>query len=407
MRVKWLPVVLALAGACTKPNPEVCCLDPADCTAAGIPEDRRCTGDLVCINHSCQEAPDAAPPECTDASACMDPLKAFCDATTQVCRGCIADDECDSGACGDDGACVAESEILYVSPTAQPAVTACTRAEPCSIQVASMEATTVRFTYVLAPGTYNLTATLSLNSVTRPNIVRADLHGHRARLVKGSAPPTGVAAVEINYAPTTIRDLEILGQPDAPAIRANNAVVTLRRVTLAGKTGLSFGPGTLTIDGSVILGSETGIGVTSTPTTVSITNLLSYGASNGAINLGGATGRVSHSTVANSGLSTTIGAQGINCGAAVTLHASIVWTPGGSQPPISGCSVDNVIAGPFPVLGARSTDPGFANGGAQDFHLSATSVARDAADDGPAVDFEGDPRPQGARFDLGADEASP
>lgn len=49
-------------------------------------------------------------------------------------------------------------------------------------------------------------------------------------------------------------------------------------------------------------------------------------------------------------------------------------------------------------------DPVFVNANGGDFHLSGGSPARDAVNTGPALDFEGDRRPQGVRFDLGADE---
>lgn len=52
-----------------------------------------------------------------------------------------------------------------------------------------------------------------------------------------------------------------------------------------------------------------------------------------------------------------------------------------------------------------NVDPLFVNPSTADLHLRSDSPARDVVDDGPGVDFEGDPRPQGARFDLGADEA--
>ena len=52
-------------------------------------------------------------------------------------------------------------------------------------------------------------------------------------------------------------------------------------------------------------------------------------------------------------------------------------------------------------------DPQLVDAQAGDFHLRATSPAIDAGtlQDAPTADFEGDPRPQGSRVDLGADEA--
>ena len=397
-RVRSLLVVLALAVGCTKPNPEVCCGDAADCNAAGIPEGRTCAGDLVCMNHSCEEP---LPPECTESAQCTTATKAFCDAVTQVCRGCIDDTECDSGACGDDGACVAEGEVLYVSPTGAQAT--CSRAEPCLLDDAIASSTMTRFTYVFAPGTY-VRDRLLFNGVAMLNVVRVDLHGHRARIQQMAG---GSGFLVNTNVPTTMRDMELLANPGGTGLIASSAL-ELQSVTVGGATAISFTGANLTFDRVVLLGVAKAlvVGAGSAPT-VSITNLLAYGTSDLAVDLGLGTGTFSHSTIANSGLSSSSDAQGIHCSAGVTLRAAIVWTPGGSKPPISGCTVDNVIAGPFPILGARATDPGFVSPTDKDFHLSPSSVARDAADEGPANDFEGDPRPQGARFDLGADEALP
>jgi len=54
-------------------------------------------------------------------------------------------------------------------------------------------------------------------------------------------------------------------------------------------------------------------------------------------------------------------------------------------------------------------DPKFANPLAGDFHLTASSPAIDAgsSQDAPSSDFEGNPRPQGAGYDLGAYEFLP
>lgn len=72
---------------------------------------------------------------------------------------------------------------------------------------------------------------------------------------------------------------------------------------------------------------------------------------------------------------------------------------------MAGCNLANSIVGPGAVPGGNNTDPLFVNPSNADFHISPTSPARDKAATGPATDFEGDPRPMGASFDLGADES--
>jgi hypothetical protein len=63
------------------------------------------------------------------------------------------------------------------------------------------------------------------------------------------------------------------------------------------------------------------------------------------------------------------------------------------------------IVGPYAVAGSSNADPRFVDEANGNYHLGAGSPARDAVDSGPATDFEGDTRPQGPRFDIGADEA--
>jgi hypothetical protein len=105
---------------------------------------------------------------------------------------------------------------------------------------------------------------------------------------------------------------------------------------------------------------------------------------------------------------TSTGAVGVKCFASssVTLASSIVWVsrPGGTA--VQGtCTTTSSIVGPSPFGGAMNVDPMFVNPAQADYHLGATSPARDAVSTGPATDFERDPRPRGVRFDLGADEA--
>jgi hypothetical protein len=52
-----------------------------------------------------------------------------------------------------------------------------------------------------------------------------------------------------------------------------------------------------------------------------------------------------------------------------------------------------------------NVDPLFVNRTAHNYHIQSTSPARDVVDTGPPDDYEGDKRPQGMKFDIGADEA--
>jgi hypothetical protein len=90
---------------------------------------------------------------------------------------------------------------------------------------------------------------------------------------------------------------------------------------------------------------------------------------------------------------------------AISIQNSIVWAPGGTpRAAVTGCNLAGSIVGPTAVAGASNADPQFVDSSARNYHLKPGSPARDMAETGPTLDFERDPRPQGVRFDLGADE---
>jgi hypothetical protein len=125
-----------------------------------------------------------------------------------------------------------------------------------------------------------------------------------------------------------------------------------------------------------------------------------FGSSQAALELPGATGTLRFSTIVDSG-----GTNGyaIDCsGNSIIVQSSIVWTPGVT--PYNTCITSSSIAGPTTVTGAMNVDPMFVNAAAHDYHLKPSSPAQDFVTSGPALDFERDPRPQGAKFDIGADE---
>ena len=162
--------LLASLTACTRPNPEFCCLTEEDCAQQGVSEVRTCQRDQVCTDHACRtvqcetaaqcagtEAPycvnqlcasactldldcaGAAGPLCADDGVCVGcesnadcPASApVCDPATRACAPCHNDADCASGVClAADGRCAEATELIYVSEGGSNE-TSCTRREPC------------------------------------------------------------------------------------------------------------------------------------------------------------------------------------------------------------------------------------------------------------------------------------
>ncbi len=189
--------LFALLAGCSKPNPEVCCLDESDCSSIGVTDGTRpCDTGLACVNHACvapscsTDGCGAEAPVCetttdvcigcsdesdcarfpdtglcdTDSGACVECLgdsdcgadKPVCD--SGACRICQADSECASGACGEDGTCVAEANIVYLDPGGADSGT-CARSSALQGAAASGSDQTslARNHVVMAPGTYTTT----------------------------------------------------------------------------------------------------------------------------------------------------------------------------------------------------------------------------------------------------------
>lgn len=459
MKVYWLSV-LALV-ACTKRNPAVCCLDKADCDEAGLSEVRDCTAGLACVDHQCvvpscsMAGCEAATPVCnittdvcegcTDSSncsrftdtdvcdtasgACVECVtasdcvaaKPVCEAN--ACRVCKLDSECPAGACGDDGACVPEAAIVYMDPGGTDSG-ACTRSAPCRrFEYALTQTSVSRPHIVMQPGGY-VDADVRI-SPDRTTASRLFIHGGGAAYSK--TPGNDGGLIYFTMA-ATIRDLEFFavsgggiefGGPEsitAENIRVHGGYLAVgtsgtavfRNFTIDGSQyGIYVASGNLTIDRASIQAGTSGIyGASSSIVTIS--NTLVYGTLGLAVDLPASSGTISSSTIADSGTDSGNGPRAVRCSLGLTVRSSIIWAPGGSaRASIDGCNLVSTIAGPTPVPGALNMNPQFVDSANRDYHLAPNSPARDAVDSGPETDFEGDPRPRGARYDIGADEAAP
>ena len=190
MRILVLGVFLVVA-ACTKPNPNVCCVTPLQCDALGVDEPRPCDVGQACraggcVAAECQAAADCSADSpicsnnlcvgtcqidddcaevagrnrcsaqgtcvgCLDASQC--PASAsICDGAEHTCRGCAQDTECATGVCIEtDGVCAAETDLLFVQATGATDTGSCPRSAPCAtiryaIQRASATRNVIRVT---------------------------------------------------------------------------------------------------------------------------------------------------------------------------------------------------------------------------------------------------------------------
>ena len=460
MRGLVFALVLVAYGCSTTKNPKFCCLTEADCRAAGATELSPCAEGLACLDHACEpaqcamsgcapEAPicEAATDTCVGCSvagdcarfsetrvcdldgggACVECLtaadceagKPVCDA--KQCRTCALDTECVSGACGDDGACVDEASVVYLDPNGVDAAP-CAKSAPCRTHRFGIEQLSVaRPHLVFATGSY----VLLREAVATAPASGVWIHGHGAQVSGGT---TDVATFRFNV-PATIRDLEITNPNVEGFALHTNAATTIDRVKLTGEKGLAttaalnardfevattnigiVNSGALVVDRARVHGGATGL--TSTAGTIDLRNTMIFNTTQIGVDLQNTGGVIEFSTIARTGLSTAEGETfGVRCGNTVTVRSSIVWTfftvNATAHVPITQCPTieGGSIIGPMAVGGATNTNPSFLNEASFDFHINGNSPAHDAATQGPTSDFEGDPRPRGLAFDVGADEA--
>jgi len=311
-----------------------------------------------------------------------------------------------------DGSCATVAQVAYVDP-ATGTGNACSLAAPCK-KVSDALATARP--YVKLKGTIDEAVTINNQNVT----VLADPGAKLTRTNPGVILKVdGTSTVEIV-------DLAIADGLGGTGIGisllpGNMASLTLLRSTVSNNAGggISASGGTLTVTQSTISGN-TGGGISISGGQFDLTNnfIVSNGGPlavfGGAKIDGIATGTGAHrldfNTITANQTSGTLTA-GVLCSAIavpLTFASNIVFRNGsGMQVEGSGCAwnysdIGQVITGTADI----NADPLFVNVSQGDFHIQATSPAKDTADPGAMenVDFDGDARPQGTHSDMGADE---
>jgi hypothetical protein len=352
---------------------------------------------------------DAMAEECQLSTECTAPEVCVMGA----CRRCDSDAHCgvaDANVCLPDGTCADVARIAYASPAGSGL--ACSLANPCSMDAAFANAAgsaTVDIVKLL-PGTYARSEIMQVNT---DNVILA---GQGATVMAVAT----IALFRVTTGTLSIVGAELVGMQQFNALcfgmAGQRGTLKLHRVV---SRGGSYGVGAIQCDlemsrtmvtQNASIGVYVSQGTARIANSVVIANGVAGSAQGGVQFLNVLDARVEMSTIVGNTSVDDAYAGGVTCsGTTSAITTSISWGNVGSAMGAldTACSVDYSVVEPGYAAGAHNvrTDPLFQAVG--DFHLQATSPARECGD--PAlttgVDFDDEPRPQGgAELDCGADE---
>lgn len=398
-------IVMCMLCACEQWQPNYCPTAPHhNCLELGGPPDPSCARDQDCFGATavCDVNDSMTCVQCTNSK------QAACTGTTPVCsaehicRGCTAHAQCASNACLPDGSCGDENRVAYVDPTGTDIITTgniCTKRTPCRTVVTALA---TNRPYVKFHGTTDEDVVISNGRVVTfladPDAKLTRTRGNGAILtVRDSGTSLSVYDLSISDAPNSPSGIGcvIPTASGAPSLK-------LARVKVMHNPGggISISGAQFSITNSIIAANGSGIsalgGVQINNITVGGTHVIDF-----------------NTITANFGPATIH--TGVACSTVIPpltfsnniIYANIV-SGGGAQ--VGGdvnCSTSYSDIGPGAVIGQGNINqnPLFVSL-LQNFHLMATSPARDAADPAAKIadDIDGDARPQGPRRDMGADE---
>lgn len=418
----------------------VACTASADCNDVLEPicdgAARACRG---CDTSDECAARDAAAPLCAPSGACVE---------------CLDHSECSSMVCDRGaGTCVATADVIYVDRNTGSDTSDCgTAASPCySILGGILEIAGTRTWVRIAAGGYqqdiSITGTVTVNLVgpgveLEPNTTNRpalSIQGGAVVLIDGlrlldareSGSPSSCDGVYCSDAGTevTLRDARI-DRNDGTGldVRAGcRAVVLDSRIENNGLIGINVDESHLDLRRSTVSKNDDG-GVRAAGSSFVIVNNFIVGngtpgvagsqlggvslIKSSAVSPWGLTGDVfAFNTVAGNSAGDSAQATSVYCfsPAAFGVTNNIVAGGTGTAAKIGGncawtySNLEQNVAGDGNQFGM---DPGFADPGTGNYHISAGSPCVDKGTDTPLVldDVDGDRRPLGAGHDIGADE---
>lgn len=424
MGARVLIVVTLVVAGCQKESKLYCGMHPNDIANcgyadAGIDARPTCTSDLDCAASS-----PAAPHcelgahvcvECFDDMHCAgNPEKKFCDLDTFLCTTCVKNSDCTSGACLPNGVCGDDTSVAYVDGAAAAGNAQCTMAAPCNTLTKGLA---TGKPYIVAKGALSDTVVIDGKSVT---IVAEP----GTTLTRAS---NGVVMAITGGADVAIYDLSITGAAEKGIAIDMGSTVRLVRVSITScnakdKRAIEAKASTLIMSRCTIYANTGGGIFTDATTTYNITNTFIYrnGADDSAI--GGASlgatspglRRFEFNTIVDNRAKMTPAVGGVSCGGPVPAPNNIIARNSAAgllgaltanTDATGGCDFSqSMIASDVAAFSFVMPE----GTGAWDYHVMAGSMAIDrGVTSDITVDFDGQPRPQGTKFDVGADEYRP
>lgn len=378
--------------------------------------------------------------QCTAATDCPTDRP---NCVNNVCRGCLQDSDCMNNDVCLNGACVSASSVAYVAPDGSGAGSACSSAQPCTLDQALSEAQITDIRLTTAPGTYTTAGATIARSVTIGGPIPSGEEPGKGRLKETDVAQIHVGSglmVSGSGTAVALADLALTsGTADAVQCSAG-AALSLDRVFVSAndKRGVVAQGCTLDIEHSQLHDNKSSA-IDATDATITIDDNFVYANGTdmppaGAINLSGATtGEVRYDTVAfNKASGGMMAIGGVSCalsgGATVNATDDLIVSNSGIQIPMPAAGQCNF--GMYNYTGDAGGVHFQAGAAPYDLHLTMASPVENTGPgkkvgDNAAVvnvthttctgivdDIDGQPRPYPtsgpqAFCDRGADEYIP